>query len=104
MCSSPTRWQGRCSQVRSRDDVAPAVLVGHLGYGLHAAKAAIAVLPEGAAPQRVELLAEDGAPQALLTAGPVQTVPGWTAGPFARIDLPPDLRSGRYRIRIRDAQ
>ncbi|GAB4055733.1 glycoside hydrolase family 9 protein [Catellatospora paridis] len=87
----------------AKADAAPAVLVAHLGYGLRAAKAAIAVLPDGAAPQRVELLAEDGTPQPPLAASPVQTVSGWTAGPFARIDLPPDLGSGSYRIRIRDA-
>lgn len=84
-------------------DAAPTILVGHLGYGLQAAKAAIAVLPAGAAPQRVELLAEDGTPQQPLTAGPVQTVPGWTTGPYARIDLPHNLGPGSYRIRLHDS-
>ncbi|MEU8008029.1 glycoside hydrolase family 9 protein [Catellatospora sp. NPDC049111] len=86
-----------------RTDAGPAVLVGHLGYGLAAAKAAIAVLPDGEPPRRVELLAEDGTPQPPLTVGPVQAVPGWTAGPYARIDLPPGLGSGGYRVRIHDA-
>lgn len=89
--------------MHARADEVPTVLVGHLGYGLLAARAAIAVLPDGAAPQRVELLAEDGTPQLPLAAGPVQAVPGWTAGPYARIDLPHDLGTGSYRIRIRDA-
>ncbi|MEV0720389.1 glycoside hydrolase family 9 protein [Asanoa sp. NPDC050611] len=83
-------------------DEAPAVLVGHLGYGLAAAKAAVAVLPDGLPPRRVELLAASGTPPAPLTVGPVRPVPGWTTGPYARVELPP-LPAGRYRIRLRAA-
>ncbi|MFI9100123.1 glycoside hydrolase family 9 protein [Streptomyces fildesensis] len=78
----------------------PAVLVGHLGYGLRASKAVVAVLPDGRAPERVELLAADASVVRRLTAGPVQAVPGWRRGPFARVELPQDLEPGRYAVRV----
>ncbi|WP_327232914.1 glycoside hydrolase family 9 protein [Streptomyces sp. NBC_01317] len=87
----------------SRDDprTGPTVLVNHLGYGLGGAPAVVLALPGGAAPPTVELLAEDGsAPPRPLAPGPVEAVPGWTAGPFARVALPPDLPPGRYAVRV----
>ncbi|MCM2423582.1 glycoside hydrolase family 9 protein [Streptomyces sp. RKAG293] len=96
--------------MRSTDDVndvndgagtvRPAVLLGHLGYGLRASKAVVAVLPDGRAPRRVELLTADASVVRRLTAGPVQAVPGWRCGPFARVELPEDLEPGRYAVRV----
>ncbi|WP_198357555.1 glycoside hydrolase family 9 protein [Streptomyces fildesensis] len=82
--------------------VRPAVLLGHLGYGLGASKAVVAVLPDGRPPQRVELLTADALVVRRLTAGPVQAVPGWRRGPFARVELPQDLEPGRYAVRVVD--
>jgi hypothetical protein len=78
----------------------PAVLTAHLGHGLAAAKAVVAALPDGLPPRECALLGPDG-PRAL-TPGPVQTVPGWRAGPFARIPLPPQAAPGTYRVRVVD--
>lgn len=78
----------------------PTILTAHLGHGLAASKAVIAVLPDGLAPVRSELLGPGG-PRSL-TAGPVVAVPGWRMGPFARIPLPEDLPTGTYTVRVTD--
>jgi hypothetical protein len=88
-------------QVRSKDDP-PRILTAHLGWGSAAAKAVVAVLPDGLAPGRVELLGPDGAVRPL-TAGPVETVPGWHTGPYSRIALPTGLPPGSYAVRLWDA-
>ncbi|MEJ3651912.1 glycoside hydrolase family 9 protein [Actinomycetes bacterium KLBMP 9759] len=75
----------------------PAVLAGHLG---EPAGAVVLVLPDGRPPERVELVAPDGTTTAL-TAGPVESVPGWTAGPYSRVELPPG--EGRHVLRVRFA-
>jgi hypothetical protein len=75
-------------------------IVSHLGYGLDAAKAAIAVLPDGQAPREATLLASDGANVADLAIGTVLTVDGWHLGPFARISLPRELAPGSYTVRL----
>ncbi|MFJ2956519.1 glycoside hydrolase family 9 protein [Streptomyces sp. NPDC087270] len=85
--------------MRSTDDSAT-ILTAHLGHGLAAAKAVVAVLPDGRAPRVAELLGPGG-PRPL-TAGPVGAVPGWRAGPFARVPLPRDLPAGTYTVRIVD--
>ncbi|MEV7341061.1 glycoside hydrolase family 9 protein [Streptomyces sp. NPDC093544] len=85
--------------MRSTND-SPTILTAHLGHSLTASKAVIAVLPDGLAPGRSELVSPGG-PRPL-TAGPVANVPGWRVGPFARIPLPQDLRPGTYRVRVVD--
>jgi hypothetical protein len=94
--------------VLSRDDTrgdtptgSSKVLVNHLGYGLHSSRAVVIVLPDGSLPRTVELLAEDGsAPARRLVPGPVEAVPGWTVGPYVRVELPQDLAPGRYAVRV----
>ncbi|MFC8449006.1 glycoside hydrolase family 9 protein [Kitasatospora sp. NPDC057223] len=81
----------------SRDDIH--LLTGHLGGNPDGSGAAVAVLPDGRAPQRVELLAHDGTVLHELAAGPVEAVPGWHTPPFARIALPSGLAPGRYTVR-----
>ena len=76
------------------------ILTSHLGYGLAASKAVVAVLPDGLPPRATELLAAGG--KIPLSAGPVGPVPGWRAGPFARIPLPRDLPPGTYAVRVVD--
>jgi Glycosyl hydrolase family 9 len=84
-------------------DGAPRIIVAHLGYGLAAAKAVIAVLPDGRPPRRVELAGPEGTGTVRLpAAGPVQAVPGWSTGPFARVDLPDGLAPGTYVVRLLD--
>ncbi|WP_329129815.1 glycoside hydrolase family 9 protein [Streptomyces sp. NBC_01476] len=109
----------------------PRILTGHLGHGLAAAGAVLAELPDGLPPRRVELVRLDGAagaastaasastagsgglagtdpaagsglPVRQLTAGPVEAVPGWHTGPYARIELPRELPAGRYAVRLLD--
>ncbi|WP_232665214.1 glycoside hydrolase family 9 protein [Pseudonocardia sp. TRM90224] len=75
----------------------PAVLAGHLG---EPAGAVVLVLPDARPPEHVELVAPDGA-ATVLTSGPVQSVPGWTAGPYARVELPSG--AGRHVLRARFA-
>lgn len=81
-----------------------AVRVAHLGYGLGGAPAVVVVLPDGRAPRRMQLLGEDGGSLHELTAGPVESVPGWHGGPFARVALPTDLAPGRYAVRLVDGR
>ncbi|GAA1516547.1 glycoside hydrolase family 9 protein [Kribbella lupini] len=82
--------------MRARDETTPGILVPHLGYGAGAAKAVIAVVPEG--PLTAELVGP-GEP-AVLTPGPVEHVPGWTGGPYSRIPLPETLAPGTYFVRV----
>jgi hypothetical protein len=60
----------------------------------------VAVLPDGLPPRESELLSPDGLRP--LTSGPVEGVPGWRVGPFARIPLPQDLPPGTYAVRVVD--
>ncbi|WP_433894194.1 glycoside hydrolase family 9 protein [Streptomyces sp. CA-111067] len=83
----------------ARNDT-PRILTAHLGHGLAASKAVVAVLPDGRPPRASELHGPDG-PRPL-TAGPVEAVQGWHGGPFARIPLPPDLPPGTYTVRVAD--
>jgi hypothetical protein len=84
-------------------DGAPRIIAAHLGYGLAAAKAVIAVLPDGQPPRRVELAGPGSTDTVrLLAAGPVEAVPGWSAGPFARVPLPDGLAPGTYAVRLVD--
>ncbi|MFG1807804.1 glycoside hydrolase family 9 protein [Streptomyces sp. NPDC049040] len=85
--------------MRSTND-SPTILTAHLGYGLAASKAVVAVLPDGLAPRGCELLGPGG-PVALVP-GPVRAVPGWRVGPFARIPLPRDTAPGTYTVRVVD--
>jgi Glycosyl hydrolase family 9 len=85
--------------VRSTHD-GTTILTSHLGYGLAASKAVVAVLPDGLPPRATELLAAGG--KIPLSAGPVGPVPGWRAGPFARIPLPRNLAPGTYAVRVVD--
>ncbi|MBM9502947.1 glycoside hydrolase family 9 protein [Streptomyces sp. KK5PA1] len=77
------------------------MLAAHLGYGLGASKAVLAVLPDGLPPRSCELVGPEGGRRPL-TAGPVEAVPGWHAGPFARIALPADLAAGSYTVLLVD--
>jgi hypothetical protein len=86
--------------VRSTHD-SPAILTAHLGYGLGASKAVLAVLPDGRPPRACELLGPGGERRPL-NSGPVEAVRGWRAGPFARITLPADLPPGSYTVRLVD--
>jgi len=72
------------------------VLVAHLGYGTEATKSVIAVAPDG--PLTAELHGPDGV--LVLRPGPVERVPGWTGGPYARIALPEVLAEGSYTVRV----
>ncbi|MEW2517220.1 glycoside hydrolase family 9 protein [Actinacidiphila alni] len=81
-----------------------AVRVAHLGHGLGGTPAAVAVLPDGRAPRRVQLLGPDGSTLHELTAGPVESVPGWHGGPYSRIPLPAGLAPGRYTVRLVDGR
>ncbi|GAA4086707.1 glycoside hydrolase family 9 protein [Nonomuraea soli] len=75
------------------------VHLAHLGYGTAAAKAVVLRLPQGAPPEALSLVPGE----IPLTAGPVAEVPGWSAGPFARVELPGGLPPGRYAVRAGDA-
>ncbi|MFC8829533.1 glycoside hydrolase family 9 protein [Streptomyces sp. NPDC057137] len=89
----------------SRDDTrkGPKALVGHLGYGPGPAVAAVIAVPAGSGAPEVTLLARDGpAPDRRLEPGPVESVAGWTLGPYARVELPTDLAPGRYVLRMVD--
>ncbi|GAA2025669.1 glycoside hydrolase family 9 protein [Catenulispora yoronensis] len=99
--------------MRSRAD--HRILTGHLGYGAGRGGAVVVAVPDGVAPARVEVVTAAEAAEAIetgttaetiataagrdLAIGPVQTVPGWTVGPFVRCELPPDLPAGRYAVR-----
>ncbi len=86
--------------MRAGDDGTPRVIAAHLGAGTAAAPAVVAVLPDGLPPRRAELSGPHGTRP--LTAGPVEAVPGWTAGPYARVPLPRGLPPGTYTVRIVD--
>ncbi|MBB5868993.1 hypothetical protein F4553_002372 [Allocatelliglobosispora scoriae] len=78
------------------------LLISHLGYGLGPARAVIAAPRDGRAPRAAVLLTPSG--EAVeLAVGPVQSVPGWHLGPFARIPLPAQLAPGTYRVRLVEA-
>ncbi|MFF6958680.1 glycoside hydrolase family 9 protein [Streptomyces sp. NPDC008317] len=81
-----------------------AVRVAHLGYGLGGAPAVVAVLPDGRAPRRVQLLGADGGSLHELEPGPLESVPGWHGGPFAKVPLPTGLAPGRYAVRLVDGR
>ncbi len=83
--------------MRSRDEKTPGILVSHLGYGGTAGSAVIAVVPDR--PLTAELVGPGGT--VTLRPGPVERVPGWTGGPYARIPLPEDLPPGSYTVRVR---
>jgi hypothetical protein len=87
------------AHVRAGDGT-PRVIAAHLGYGLGPGRAVVAVLPDGREPRRVELVGPGGVRP--LTAGPVEAVPGWSAGPFARVPLPDGLAPGTYTVRLVD--
>ncbi len=80
----------------AHDARTPGVLVAHLGYGTEATKSVIAVVPDG--PLAAELHGPDGV--LVLQPGPVERVPGWTGGPYARITLPELLAEGSYTVRV----
>jgi hypothetical protein len=82
--------------MRARDENHPGILVPHLGYGAGAAKAVIAVVPDGS------LTAELVGPASTtpLAPGPIERVPGWTGGPYSRIPLPDVLEPGTYAVRV----
>jgi hypothetical protein len=89
--------------VPAQDADGPRILTAHLGYGLAASKAVLAVLPDGLAPERTELVGPSGAAEVReLAPGPVEAVPGWHTGPYARIALPAGLPPGRYVVRLLD--
>ncbi|MEE4543899.1 glycoside hydrolase family 9 protein [Streptomyces sp. V4-01] len=83
-------------------DGSPTILTAHLGYGLSASKAVGAVLPDGAAPRECVLLGPGG-PRPLAPE-PARSVPGWRAGPFARVPLPRGLPPGTYTVRLVDGR
>ncbi|SEG91651.1 beta-glucosidase family 9 [Actinacidiphila yanglinensis] len=85
--------------MRATND-SPTILTAHLGHGLAASKAVVAVLPDGLPPRGAELLGPGG--PIALAPGPVGPVPGWRAGPFARIGLPRELLPGTYTVRVVD--
>jgi hypothetical protein len=91
--------RGGALKVTSSDDP-PVILTAHLGYGLAASKAVVAVLPDGARPRDCVLLGPDG-PRPL-TPEPVRSVPGWRTGPCARVPLPAGLPAGTYTVRLVD--
>lgn len=70
----------------------------HLGYGTAASKAV--VLGVDAPPAQVLLVPEDSSAPRLLVAGAVEHVPGWTRGPFVRVELPADLAPGGYAVQV----
>src|SRR5918911_1332793 len=78
------------------------LLTSHLGYGPRAAKAVIAVVPDGRAPRSAALVPAAGAAIAL-TPGPVETGAAWHIGPFTRTALPAELAPGRYTVRVTGA-
>ncbi|WP_328993261.1 glycoside hydrolase family 9 protein [Kribbella sp. NBC_01245] len=82
--------------MRLRDEKTPGILVPHLGYGIGAGQAVIAVVPDR--PLTAELLAPGGT--VALEPGPVERVPGWTGGPYSRIPLPDNLATGTYAVRV----
>ncbi|GAA0402626.1 endochitinase [Acrocarpospora corrugata] len=84
--------------MRSRDT--PVVHAGHLGYGLAGSKAVVVLLPDGAPPARVLLVPSDGSAPRPLTAGPVEKVPGWSLGPYTRVELPDELGPGGYAVQV----
>lgn len=90
------------------------MLVGHLGYGSGASKKAVVAFGAaagGAAGEAVAgidatgrisatLTASDGSAVQQVEAGPLEQVPGWTGGSYARLDLPEDLADGTYVLDV----
>ncbi|MFI7062646.1 glycoside hydrolase family 9 protein [Kribbella sp. NPDC050124] len=88
------------------------ILLSHLGYGETPGRAVIAVVPDRPLPADPARPAVDVPDQSLvaeligpggtvvLQPGPVERVPGWSAGPYCRIPLPDGLAPGSYTVRV----
>lgn len=71
------------------------ILISHLGYGTGVGRAAVVLGVDG------QLTAElVGAESVTLELGPVQSVPGWSISPSARVVLPDELSPGTYVVRV----
>ncbi|MFI5735876.1 glycoside hydrolase family 9 protein [Kribbella sp. NPDC051587] len=79
------------------DGTAPRVLVSHLGYGVAASKAVIAVVPSAVLSATLDGVGTTIA----LEPHAVERVPGWSGGPYVRIPLPQDVAEGTYVVRVR---
>ncbi|MFC9688825.1 glycoside hydrolase family 9 protein [Kribbella sp. NPDC056951] len=78
------------------DGVIPRVLVPHLGFGSGSSKSVVVVSFH---PIVSATLAGRGV-SVELTPGPIEEVPGWSSGPYARIPLPDDLAEGTYVVSV----
>ncbi|GAA1716212.1 glycoside hydrolase family 9 protein [Kribbella yunnanensis] len=78
------------------DGVIPRVLVPHLGFGSGSSKSVVVVSSH---PIVSATLAGRGM-SVELTPGPIEEVPGWGSGPYARIPLPDDLAEGTYVVSV----
>ncbi|WP_204045076.1 glycoside hydrolase family 9 protein [Acrocarpospora phusangensis] len=48
----------------------------------------------------MSLVPEDGSAAVPLVVGAVEKVPGWSVGPYVRVELPEGLAAGRYAVRV----
>ncbi|MFF1819342.1 glycoside hydrolase family 9 protein [Kribbella sp. NPDC058245] len=79
------------------DGASPRVLVSHLGYGVAASKAVIAVVPSAV----LGATLNGSGTSVALEPHAVERVPGWSGGPYVRIPLPQDIAEGTYVVRVR---